>query len=723
MKFPPILRIAPLALALVALSACKREQLSEIQPYPLKDLPGHARQNNLANLPGAVYNHAATSPIHWQPWTPESIGMARETNRMIFAVVAMAQAPGFIECLDSLASDRALVNFINSNYLPILIDGDAVREIALLTADLSLEINQNVNLPFFIWMSPDAHPVAWIASPWVDPETTREHFRRSHSMVSRIWEESPEYVIRNSTMDNESRLARMSQRRLSRVASQQPKLDTVRSIRQLASLYDPLSRNYDDIGGLFPAGALDLMASAAMQPGLPPDAQRRAVETTREFVKDLCGSAMFDPLDGGLFSARRGASWSLPRHSRHSMMQSRAAVALFRAYQATGDPLALERGLGVLNFAEKNHLTRDGLFAIGLSGAIDPRLWLWNIEEVESALGQDEGAWFASLTGMRGLGNIAYEIDPERQFFRTNSLALEKSSADLAVDSGLSPDAFARRLDAARAKLLAVRDQRFGKTPHDDQSHAAASFRMVSAYAAAFTATGDDAWRRKAVELLKRSRDAFSEGPWLRVHAVDAPPAINDARAFVYTIAIQSILDVVDITGDESWLDWSDNLATVLTENFTNHGFLREAAERSSLMDLPMADLIMLFEDSTVGLMNFAECRLAARARPLMRELREFAGTLPVSAVDFPVQHTDIVQSFLARHFPVTVVHGTATSPELMERIERLPIRMFHRRRAADGETLPDNGCLVIRTDAPEAILIRNLGEFEKALLPNRPDR
>ncbi len=706
-----------MVLFVCALSGCGKEG-EDLSVETLNDLPAQARQNNLANLPGLVHSRAADSPIHWQPWTHQSVQIAEEANRMIFVFVAMAQASGFSESLDALAEDPALVHLINSTYLPMIIDGDAAREIGMLAADLSLEINQNVNLPFFIWMSPKADPVAWISSPWVDSQTTRDHFRQSHGMVERIWNESPEYVVNNSVLDNQSRYDRISRRRLSRIESEDPKSDTVRSIRQLTSLYDPLSRNHDEIGGLFPVGALDLLASAAMQPDLPENVRRSAVETTRELVKDLLSSAMFDPLDGGLFSARRGTSWLLPRHSRHSMMQSRAAVALFRIYQATGEPLALERALGLLEFSERNYQTDNGLFAIGEDPKTNAHLWMWSMEDVEQVLGEDEGRWWASLTNMRPLGNIPYENDPQREFFRTNSIFLKHPMAGLAENEGVSLDAFKTRFNAARDKLLEARAQRLGGIHRDENPFAVACFRMVSAYAAAYAATGDDAWRSKAVELLRRSREAFSNGAKLRNYPVDAPLELNDARAFVYAVAIQSILDVVEVTSDLSWLDWSDNLATVMTEEFTNEGFLREAAENTSVLNLPMTDLLMLFEDSTVGLLNFAECRLAALQRPLLRDLRELAGTLPVSGVDYPVQHTDVVQAFLARIFGVVVVYGETTSPEMMERIERLPIRMFHRRPAVAGESLPDGGCLIIRSEFPEPIRASNPSELENALLP-----
>ena len=111
--------------------------------------------------------------------------------------------------------------------------------------------------------------------------------------------------------------------------SEQPAVDVVRSLRQLASLYDSYSRSFDEAGGLFPAGALELLSTAAIRPGTSARCPRpRALETTRELLTDLLPSAMFDPLDGGVFSSRRGASWALPSFVRDCPGQARVAVAL-----------------------------------------------------------------------------------------------------------------------------------------------------------------------------------------------------------------------------------------------------------------------------------------------------------------------------------------------------------------------------------------------------------
>ena len=145
---------------------------------------------------------------------------------------------------------------------------------------------------------------------------------------------------------------------------------------------------------------------------------------------------------------------------------------------------------------------------------------------------------------------------------------------------------------------------------------------MVSAYAAAFGATGDEAYREKAVALLKRAREAFGVGPKLRVFSKEAPDSIGAGRAFLYALALQAVLDVAAITSDDQWLVWSEDLATTAAEMFTGNGFLKECPDEAKLIDLPVTDLVMLFDDSTAGLVSSAESRLAELGRPLVAEFQ-----------------------------------------------------------------------------------------------------
>ena len=720
MKFRNSIGSVALAATLGCLVAgsvsCKKKDGGTVAPSA--PLPAVLLSNNVGGLPGAVYKSQVASPIHWQPWTQESLNLAKKAGRLVFAVVAVPQQPVFQNVLAKLAADPTLVAAIHSNYVPVLIDGNASREIGLLSADLCVEIKQGLQLPLFLWMTPEANPVAWI--PVTSESEVGNLFKQSHTMVTRMWMEDPQYVIKNSSLDNANRRERIAARRNVKVMSTQPAEDAVRAVRHLTSLYDPLSRNFDEAGGLFPAGALDLVATAAIQPGLPEEVRSRSLETTRELLNDLLPSAMFDPLAGGVFSARLNNSWSLPSFSKDCVSHARVVTALVNGYRATGDTRALEKAVGLVRFSEEFFGTPEGLFALGPAPVSSLAAWLWSVEQVRKELPPEDAAWWIAATGMKSMGNLASETDPKREFFRSNSLAISQTLAELAAAQSQTVEVFGPRFETARQTLLKARDARIGNAPRDDQSHAEPTFRMVSAYAAVFGVTGDEIFRGKAVSLLEKARVSFKNGAELRTFTQDAPASIGAARAFTYGLAIQAALDVSVITSDEKWSDWTDELASTAAELFTTAEFLKECPDEAKIIDLPVTDLAMLFDDSTAGLISFAECRLSERRLPLVKTLSELATPLPTFAAERPILHTDLLQATLAREFRVTIIGGSDLSPELKLEVEKLPVRMFQRRTARAEDEVPP-GSVIVKFGSGEKRTVATADALREAVLPSSP--
>ncbi|MEI6653159.1 MAG: DUF255 domain-containing protein [Verrucomicrobiota bacterium] len=698
-------------------SSCRKRTPAAMVESPATVAP-ELRSNGMAGLPGGVYAGQASSPIHWQPWSKAVFEHAKAAKRLVFLVIAVPQQTAFRKVLSELAADANLVTLINEQYVPVLVDGDAAREVGLLTADLAAEIQRPLQLPLLVWLTPEANPVAWIPVSAEVPKSARDLFYKSHAMVNSSWVKNPEYVTNNSAMDNQGRRARLTRRTDPARVSKDPAADVLKAIRQLVSLYDPGSRSFDKAGGLFPSGVIDLLASAAIHPELPKEIRALSLKTVQELMADLLPSAMFDPLDGGLFASRRAATWAYAVFDREANSQARAIVALCRAYQATGNPLALERALGVLAFAEKTYATRDGLFALGSAPGTLTKSWLWSVEEIQKTLPPQDAAWWIAATGMRGLGNLPSEDDPTREFFRCNTLGLVKPMAQIAAELALTPDAFKPRFETARKMLLKVREERLGAAVRDETAHAATTFRMVSAYAAAFGATGNPALRDKAVTLLEQARKTFTDGPQLWMYATKTPPPIAAGRAFLYSLAIQAALDLADITGEEKWLAWADDLASTAAERFTESNFLKECPDNAKVLDLPISDLVMLFDDSTAGLMSFAECRLAARKRPLVEAFSRLAVMLPRSVVERPVLHTDLIQAALVRHYAPLLVLGKDLPEPLQTAVERLPLRQFKQRAGVGGDAVPSGAVKIILPDG-SARMAATPDDLRDVLLPS----
>jgi uncharacterized protein YyaL (SSP411 family) len=678
-----LLSRAGLAVAVFSLLiGCEGKRMEEETPYgEMKgDILAIPAGNALGGLPGPVYGSQADSPIHWQPWTKASLQKAHDSQRLALAVIAMQQQPSYVDILRGLSSDAAMVELINSSYVPILIDGDAIRELGILGGELCAEIGNDLQLPLMVWMTAEGNPVAWMPLPSKDSGSASELFSQSHTMVARMWADDPDYIRANSRLDRANRQERMLARLKDNETSEEPAADAQHALRQLTSLYDPLSRTFDQAGGLFPVGVLDVLAMSSRMEGLPDDLRDRSLKVLDSLLDDILVSPMFDPLDGGVFSSRRGSSWSFPLYHRDCSSQARVIVSLLNAYEATGDKRSLERAMGVLEFVKENHMTEAGLFTLGSNVAGDVSKWLWLYENVRDILSPEELPVWMAASGMKEGGNLPPELDPRREYFRGNSIAFAKSPDEVANLLHTDPARVNELLGSAQAKLLEARNGRMKVSSSDKEPNPVATFRMISAYATAYRITGQISYRDLASETLMKAKEHFKEGPRLKAYAGDGPESLLAARAFVYGAAIQAALDVEAVTLRGDWLLWAGDLSSTVSEEFSSEAYVKECPLAADLTGLPITDQDMLFDESTLGLLAMSESRLDALGIPLVPALRKKLTSFPIRAVQSPVLHSDLIQAALMQGFSVTYVFGKDTPESLKEALARSPLKGVNRR-------------------------------------------
>jgi uncharacterized protein YyaL (SSP411 family) len=659
--------------------------------------------NALHTAPPGLLASRATSPVHWQHWEPAVLTRAAAARRLVFAFVGSAHFPGCVESLDAIDRDPALVARINGEFVPVLVDGDLARESLLAAGLLSQESRLPVSFPFILVLSPVGNEVTWRPVAFAPGAEVGELFAGATDVISRMWSESPEYVLGNSRLDHANRVARLQPPDEVPANPQARDELLLRATRQLVSLYDADIGTLSGTGGLLPLGILQCLASASLDPAYPPDLAARSREAGKAFGDTVLSSAMIDPLDGGVYTSRQGNSWLLPMQNRNCMTQARAARALVALHAATADPRSLEVALGAVRFADEQYATQGGLFATQRLPAPTPTTeGLWTREQMDQVLSPAESELWRLVSGIVDLGNLS---DAGGGFFRLNSLAFRVPLAEAAERLKLAPDEAAGLLESGRKKLLKARQARLAPPPPSPTGSAAPSFRMVSAYAALFTATGDPAWQEKAVALAKRSRQAFSAGVLLVEQSPASPAAVGDARAFTYALAIQAALDLAEVTLDEAWRIWAGDLASTVAEQFSDDdGRLREARPATTPLHLPIEDRVMLFDDSTAGLMRMNLARLAALGQPPPPAIARWTESLPDLA-SYPVVFTD---SLLAASFArsrLLVELPADPSPAWREAACRLPLDRVARRIGKGSAALvrqPDG--TEIQVDSPDAL-------------------
>jgi len=673
------------------------------------------RTNQLAEAPSTFLGSAADSPVNWQNWNPELIDKATESRRLIFALVGSARYPGCFEVLEILDSNPAIVRRLNEDFVPVLVDLDLNRETGLIAYNFSPETGKPVAFPFLFLLSPEGSPVTWQPLQYTSEGAVLDFLDNSADVVSRMWSESPDYVLRDSAEKLALRREFLAPPDPDVESGEEQQEMYREAIRRINSFYDEDLTAVAGSGGVFPIGLLDCLAIAQTDATLPARSRQACRETLKGLAGSVMESAMIDPLDGGIYPARRGASWELPMFQRECLTQARSVRVFARIHQLGLVPEALRVAIDAVHYAEEAYRTPEGLFALtGKPGKAPDREWLWTYDQVSSVLNPEELAVWESLSELDTLGNLPAESNTSGRYFRLNSLARRNPPEAIAAATGFDPAKVAELIDSGRRKLAKARESRFPAPRPDPKPSALASFRMVSAYAGLFAATGDDVWHNKALELGTACRSNFTAARFINERPDGSPEGMSDGRAFTYAVAAAAALDLGAVTLDDQWYVWAQDLTTLLGEHFvTEQGRLAEVRAVSKVVDLDFEDRMMVFDDSTVGLTRLNLSRLTALGLNTPPQLEPWRKSLP-NIRAMPIVVTDTISAMIHGWNHVRIDVGPDAPAALRRAATTCPLDLYERRTSpeagAGARLTPARGEAVEITDPSQ---LRRGGDSE----------
>ncbi|MGV3724981.1 MAG: protein-disulfide reductase DsbD domain-containing protein, partial [Actinomycetota bacterium] len=195
--------------------------------------------------------------------------------------------------------------------------------------------------------------------------------------------------------------------------------------------------------------------------------------------------------------------------------------------------------------------------------------YVWTPQQVVAVLGPADGALFNRVYDITDGGNFEGHSIPN---------LLEKPLDARAKELKLAPEALRARLDGMRAKLLAARAKR-PRPSLDDKILANWNGLMIRAFALGFDATGDERYRKAAVDaatfVLATMR---GESVKLGAGAASAPRRLAHSyragrvqpQAFLedYSYMIAGLLELHRVTREARWLDEARSLNLVLDADF-----------------------------------------------------------------------------------------------------------------------------------------------------------
>jgi hypothetical protein len=292
----------------------------------------------------------------------------------------------------------------------------------------------------------------------------------------------------------------------------------------------------------------------------------------------MAEGGLYDQLGGGFCRYSVDAWWMIP-HFEKMLYDNGALLAVYaQAAVATGDPFFARVAAETADWMVRDLQLPEGGFASSYdadSEGHEGRFYVWQRDAVRAALPADDYAVFAARFG----------LDREPNFeSRDWHLHAFESLADAAAKAGLGVDDAQRRIDAARATLLALRHRRSWPA-RDDKVLTSWNALAIRGLARAARALRRPDLAEAATRALDFVRGTLWRDGRLLATARDGRarlPAYLDDHAFL----ADAVLELAQVRWRDGELGFACELVEVLLAHFEDRdggGFFFTADDHEAL--------------------------------------------------------------------------------------------------------------------------------------------
>jgi uncharacterized protein YyaL (SSP411 family) len=621
-------------------------------------------ENEMAGSPSDFLKSFAEDEIPWQRWNEELRTKADQAQVPIFAFVGSTLAPNSRRTASEIDQSENFRRLVAGRAVCTVVDTHLHPEIGQLSFHLSQEINRSVALPMAIWLSPEGSPIVWYPLGSAEGNDLERILDKAYAIITDTWQKDSRYLVEHSRFDNSVRQQTFNheERDLETGSSRD---ELFRSFtRKLSSLYSPVSKSLDSIGGLLPTGSLELLAIGSRSGRLTEQVRDQCRQALRNVIMNLRNGAIHDPLDGNYFHARRTGQWVLPFFTKTLESQANFTSMLLQAGTILEDEAIIAEGLSLLETLETDWFAKSISVVSPSVDQDEPGLFLWKTTTLDDLLTEEEAALAKRAFSLSRDGNIPLEVDPLGRFFGLNSLRnnIPAPTAEAAPGTGTDN---APALKSIREKLLEHRNRPGNLTRETTLTVRDWTMVLQSQIARAIvTARDDDLQRaRSTADQLLTHFHQPENGGLMRLRR-DHPPL--PARGKDYAATSHVFLLLYQLTLEEKWLRIARNLFDHALETLVDDsGLIGETPPGKEVIPVQLHNVAMIFGESTLGLADLAATRLShLTGQPKYRELGETHLQVVASREEARVtDHSDFIVSCALGTTPlVAVLQGEPSS-------------------------------------------------------------
>lgn len=532
------------AIACLALFSCKAQKQGD------NSHGEHTYTNHLINESSPYLLQHAHNPVDWFPWGEEALEKAKNEDKMMIISVGYAACHWCHVMEHESFEDTLVARKMNENFVSIKVDREERPDVDQIYMNAAYMINGSGGWPLNAIALPDGRPIF-----------AGTYFPKDN------WVKILDYFVKSYEEDR------------SELESQADKItEGIQQIEMVPFQPEPATFVADDLNTLFASwkGVLDYEKGGKITKAnkfpMPSNwayllryhslfGNEDALKAVNVTLESMANGGIYDHLGGGFARYSTDPDWHVP-HFEKMLYDNAQLVSLYsEAYQYKPNPLYKQVVQESLEFVERELTSPEGGFYSSLdadSEGEEGKFYVWTKAEVASILEEEEATFF----------NAYYNVTPKGNWEEhKNVLRVLKDKKTVATKLGIPVEELEQVLEGAKAKLMAVRDERV-RPGLDDKILTGWNALMLKGYVDAYRVFGEqkylDAALKNANFLVK---NAIQSDNRLNRNYKDGKSSIN---AFLddYSLLIEAFVSLYQATFDEQWLYKAKDLAEYAIAHF-----------------------------------------------------------------------------------------------------------------------------------------------------------
>ena len=408
-----------------------------------------SHRNRLAGETSPYLQQHADNPVDWYPWSEEALALARRENKPILLSIGYSACHWCHVMAHESFEDPATARVMNELFVNIKVDREERPDIDRIYQIAYQLLNRRAGgWPLTMFLTPDDQ-VPFFAATYV-PREARYGMPAFVDLIQRLmgFYRERESEIRQQ---NDSLMEVLGRIAAGPETEGPAKLDDRPWEASRNLLISSLDRQYGGFGQApkFPhPSGLEQLLHQSYRPR--DDEARMALSLTLDC---MAGGGIYDQIGGGFCRYSTDEQWMIP-HFEKMLYDNGPLLGLYcETWKLTGSESYRRVAVETAEWVMREMQSPEGGYYSSLdadSEGEEGKFYVWTPGEVENFLDPKEYAVLAPHLG----------LDRPANFEGHWHFHVFKDLERVAIDLGITPDLARQRLDAARRKLLAVRERR-----------------------------------------------------------------------------------------------------------------------------------------------------------------------------------------------------------------------------------------------------------------------